>query len=145
MKALVLLLIVVLNSSFYMNDTNHNVSIEITGIRSPSGKMRVGVYISAKRFEEKKDSRILTLDKKEIKNQKLNYSFYLEPGTYGLSLLDDENDNTKMDYNFIGMPKEGFGFSNYYHSGFTYPKFENFSFIIKPNEVKHISIKIRYI
>jgi len=27
-------------------------------------------------------------------------------------LLDDENDNKKMDYNWFGLPQEGYGFSN---------------------------------
>jgi uncharacterized protein (DUF2141 family) len=28
----------------------------------------------------------------------------LEPREYGISLMDDENFNGKMDYNFIGIP-----------------------------------------
>lgn len=33
------------------------------------------------------------------------------PGRYAISVLHDENDNKKMDRNFIGIPKEGYGFS----------------------------------
>ncbi len=134
-----------LNASFIVINTKHNVKLEITGIRSHEGKIKMGVYISSQRFEEKKDSKIITIDKSQLHQQKLNYSFYLEPGTYGLSVLDDENDNSKMDFNFIGMPKEGFGFSNYYHTGFMYPKFQNFSFTIHAGEEKNVQIKIRYI
>ncbi len=36
----------------------------------------------------------------------------VKPGTYGLSVIHDENDNGKFDTNFLGMPKEGWGFSN---------------------------------
>lgn len=32
-------------------------------------------------------------------------------GRYAISVLHDENDNKKMDRNFIGIPKEGYGFS----------------------------------
>jgi uncharacterized protein (DUF2141 family) len=32
-------------------------------------------------------------------------------GRYAISVLHDENDNQKMDRNFIGIPKEGYGFS----------------------------------
>lgn len=35
----------------------------------------------------------------------------LAPGTYYLMVLHDENANGKMD-TFLGVPKEGFGFSN---------------------------------
>jgi uncharacterized protein (DUF2141 family) len=36
----------------------------------------------------------------------------VKPGTYGLSVIHDENDNGKFDTNFLGIPKEGWGFSN---------------------------------
>lgn len=36
----------------------------------------------------------------------------LAPGTYALRLLHDENDNGKLDSNFLGWPTEGYGFSN---------------------------------
>lgn len=36
----------------------------------------------------------------------------LEPGSYSVSVIHDENDNDKLDTNFLGIPKEGFGFSN---------------------------------
>ena len=34
------------------------------------------------------------------------------PGTYALALYHDENGNGKVDRNAIGIPQEGFGFSN---------------------------------
>ncbi len=145
MRFLFLIIASILTSSFNIINTKHNVKVEIVGVRGIQGKIIMGVYISSERFEQKKDSRIITIEKNGLKNQKLNCSFYLEPGTYGLSILDDENNNTKMDFNFIGMPKEGFGFSNYYHSGFTYPKFQNFAFTIKPGEEKNVQIKLRYV
>lgn len=36
----------------------------------------------------------------------------LAPGKYALRLMHDENDNGKLDSNLIGMPTEGYGFSN---------------------------------
>jgi uncharacterized protein (DUF2141 family) len=34
------------------------------------------------------------------------------PGRYAIQVFHDENDNRKIDRNFLGMPKEGMGFSN---------------------------------
>jgi uncharacterized protein (DUF2141 family) len=34
------------------------------------------------------------------------------PGHYALRLMHDENGNGKLDSNFVGMPTEGYGFSN---------------------------------
>lgn len=39
------------------------------------------------------------LNKSEIKENKID--FELSPGTYDISVLDDENDNNVMDYNFF--------------------------------------------
>ena len=41
----------------------------------------------------------------------------LSPGDYGLVVIHDENGNQKMDRNFFGIPKEGFGFANNPHVG----------------------------
>lgn len=36
----------------------------------------------------------------------------LAPGKYAIRLMHDENDNGKLDTNLVGMPTEGYGFSN---------------------------------
>jgi uncharacterized protein (DUF2141 family) len=37
---------------------------------------------------------------------------HLQPGDYGVATIHDENRNARLDRNFIGVPKEGFGFAN---------------------------------
>jgi uncharacterized protein (DUF2141 family) len=39
----------------------------------------------------------------------------LPAGDYGVVAIHDENKNHKLDRNFIGFPKEGFGFANNPH------------------------------
>ncbi|MFZ7126701.1 MAG: DUF2141 domain-containing protein [Desulfobacterales bacterium] len=36
----------------------------------------------------------------------------IPPGTYALAVIHDENMNGKMDINWLGIPREGYGFSN---------------------------------
>ena len=36
----------------------------------------------------------------------------IPPGTYSLAVIHDENMNGKLDTNWLGVPKEGYGFSN---------------------------------
>lgn len=36
----------------------------------------------------------------------------LAPGKYAIRVMHDENDNGKLDTNAVGMPTEGYGFSN---------------------------------
>ena len=33
-------------------------------------------------------------------------------GNYAVQVMHDENDNNKLDTNFLGIPSEGYGFSN---------------------------------
>jgi uncharacterized protein (DUF2141 family) len=47
----------------------------------------------------------------------------LPPGDYGVVAIHDENSNHKLDRNFVGIPKEGFGFANNPHVGLSAPAF----------------------
>jgi len=48
----------------------------------------------------------------------------LPAGDYGVAAIHDENSNHKLDRNFVGIPKEGFGFANNPHVGFSAPAFQ---------------------
>ncbi len=56
----------------------------------------------------------------------------VEPGTYALALLHDENGNGEMDSNFLGLPQEGYGFSNDAKVFLGPPSFEAASFKLGP-------------
>jgi uncharacterized protein (DUF2141 family) len=47
----------------------------------------------------------------------------IPPGIYGVAVIHDENSNHKLDRNFLGIPKEGFGFANNPHVGLSAPPF----------------------
>jgi uncharacterized protein (DUF2141 family) len=83
--------------------------------------------------------------KKDISSGEMKVKFDLPPGTYGIALVDDENSDGVMEYNRLGIPKEGFGFSDYYHTGLKKPKFNSFSFTLEKGQKKSIKIKVRYI
>lgn len=104
------------------------LKIVVSGIRSASGTIRIAFYANSKSFDDEKPLFIKTEAKTGIVNGMLHISYpELKTGVYGLAILDDENSNQKMDYGFF-LPKEGFGFSDYYHSGMSRPKFESFDF-----------------
>jgi len=86
---------------------------------------------------------IKTVSKSQASGGKLTVSYDLKPGTYGIAILDDENSNGKMDYGMV-LPKEGFGFSDYYHTGMSSPTFDKFDFTLK-NENRSVQIKVRYL
>lgn len=49
----------------------------------------------------------------------------LKAGIYAISIFHDENDNGKLDTNFIGIPTEPYGFSNNAKGMFGPPDFKD--------------------
>jgi uncharacterized protein (DUF2141 family) len=127
-----------------MNLNAQNIEVLITGIRAEKGQIAIGVFKDDETFQKEEAFLNLKFVKNVISNGEMRVQFSLEPGIYGLSLLDDVNSNGKMEYSFLGVPKEGFGFSDYYHKGFIKPKFDSFKFSIEKDQKKRITIRIRY-
>ena len=122
-----------------------NVEVTITGIRNTKGQMGIGVFRDNESFKKEQAYRELQFPKKDISKGEMKVQFTLPPGTYGIALVDDENSDGEMEYNFVGVPKEGFGFSDYYHTGMKKPKFDSFKFTLDKGQKKSIKIRVRYI
>jgi uncharacterized protein (DUF2141 family) len=147
MKNIVPLLIVIgiLVTTSFTSPTVITIPIVVKNIKNSKGRLSIGVFKDASSFEEEKPHKIILVSKKDLVNGTLKTSIEIESGVYGLSILDDENSDYKMEYNMIGMPKEGFGFSNYYHTGFTKPNFKQFLVVINPSQKAAITFNLRYI
>jgi uncharacterized protein (DUF2141 family) len=122
-----------------------DVEVIITGIRAEKGQIVIGVFKDNESFRKEESFLEKRFVKNGISNGEMRVKFSLEPGIYGLSLLDDENSDGKMEYNFARLPKEGFGFSDYYHTGLTRPKFDSFKFSIDQSRKRTITVRIRYL
>lgn len=146
MKNVVLKYLMVLGVLFTHIKTNAEpIEIIITGIRNQSGQISIHVFNNQESFKAEKSIQSFTFKKQNMINGTMKVKIDLAHGTYGLSLVDDENSNNDMDYNFVGMPKEGFGFSNYYHTGFTRPVFDQFKFNLQKGNSVKVIMKTRYI
>lgn len=121
------------------------LDVTITHIRSDKGTMLLAIFTSSEQFKTEKPYKSIILPKTNLKDGCLTLQIPIAAGVYGLSVLDDENNNQQVDYNFIGFPTEGFAFSNYKIKILRKPKFEDFSFVVKEDEVVSIAMKIRYV
>jgi uncharacterized protein (DUF2141 family) len=110
----------ILNNTFFHSNEKtkeqdkikYSIELIISNIRNKTGLIRIGFYSSDKGYPDKPEvSFSLTKDSLVSGVLRLFISDK-EPGSYAISILDDENENGKMDYRFGIMPKEGFGFSN---------------------------------
>lgn len=55
----------------------------------------------------------------------------LDEGSYAIRYFHDENSNQELDTNFLGIPKEGIGFSNDAYGRFGPKDFEEWLFEVK--------------
>ncbi len=81
--------------------------------------------------------------KSKIKNKKCVITFKnLPDGKYAVQYFHDENSDNKIAKNAIGMPKEGYGFSNDAHGKFGPKKFKKWLFTIKGDT--KIKVRTKY-
>lgn len=145
MRLTILLLISIFLLGFQSsnNSNTYSVSITVTNIRNNKGMMQFQVYKDQATFAKESPYKIYRVSKSTVKDGKMKYTITgLPADTYGLALLDDENSNKKMDYGWV-MPEEGFGFSDYYHTSWSRPVFNQFKFDLKSD--KSVTMKVRYV
>jgi len=128
---------------FAQSTETGTLEIRFTGIRTEEGSMAVGINTSAKGWPKKAQIQ-LQLPKKNMKDSVFVARIPDLPfGTLAISVLDDVNDNVKMDQT-LGIPKEGFGFSNNASIRFlSPPKYESCTFEFSES-MQQISIKLEY-
>lgn len=139
----IVLTLIMLLYSLYLNA--QVLTVEVTGLRNNKGEIRLAFFSDSESFDNDKPDFEKVLSKEKYYNSgNVTISFDDIPaGKYGIALLDDMNKDTKMNYNFIGIPREGFGFSDYYSSGFSRPDLSDFIFEFYND--KTVKIKVRYI
>ena len=120
------------------------LDVHITNIRNTKGQLCLAIFADEAGFKAERTCWEMKCDKKDFINGEFQIKIEFRPGTYGMSVLDDENYNGKMDYNLFGIPREGFGFSNYFHRGILKPAFDDFKFDIQRNETKKLFVKMKY-
>jgi uncharacterized protein (DUF2141 family) len=117
--------------------------VTISGIRSGNGQILLYVYTDEETYDNQKPVKTFTLDKKGLADGQLVVPCSLTPGVYSLTIVDDENSNGKIDKNFLGMPKEGFGFSNFFMEKMKKPVFDDFKVDLRSTNIK-VGIKVKY-
>ena len=137
------LLCVVVSTSF-LSHRKDGLTIQVTGLRNNNGHVLVSLFDREEGFPEKQE---LALRKQqlEIKNRKAIAQFdSLPAGDYAIAILHDENNDAKMNSNWLGLPKEGYGFSNNVMSTFGPPSFNKAAFHHTAGSTTTITIITKY-
>jgi uncharacterized protein (DUF2141 family) len=118
------------------------LTVKISGLRNNKGVVGVALFSDPKGFPEAGDQGLQAKDA-EIKDGSADVVFRdLAPGTYAVSVRHDENHNGKLDKNFLGIPKEGWGASTNPRPKRRAPKFEESKFeLTGPAQTIEISVQ----
>jgi uncharacterized protein (DUF2141 family) len=90
------------------------LTVTITDIRAHQGQLLVAVVNSDAGWDNQEKpvaGEKVAADKADGEGQ-IVLRFNLPAGSYAVQVMHDENDNGKLDTNFMGLPVEGYGFSN---------------------------------
>jgi uncharacterized protein (DUF2141 family) len=85
------------------------LTIRVENIEPDKGYLMVGVFNNKSNFPDNyfQGQRI------KVTSGTMIVAFNnLPTGTYAVSVYQDTNENEQLDKNFLGIPKEGYGFSN---------------------------------
>jgi len=121
------------------------LTVHVIGARNTKGKIRAALFRGAEGFPNDASKAIHT-QAADIDTQTSSAQVVftdLPPGFYAVSVFHDENMNQKLDKNFVGVPKEGYGASNNPKKKMGPPSFEETKFQLSGME-QSLEIKLMY-
>jgi uncharacterized protein (DUF2141 family) len=124
---------------------NTKIVLEVYDFENHSGDLAIAIYNSSSTFNSESlyyidtaisifaDDMLLELDS-------------IEPGTYAVSVLHDEDESGSMEMGgFLNLiPQEGFGFSNNPVIGLSEPTFNECKFVIEEGQSVFVPITLIY-
>ena len=118
--------------------------VRLNGFRSNNGKPHCTLYNDPAAFPSHDEKALKESAAPAIANRSAEVDFTgLAPGKYAMVCFHDENDNGKFDENVLGLPKEGYCFSNNVKPRFSAPDFNQCAFDYKGGD-QGISITMLY-
>lgn len=88
------------------------VLVDVPNVRNSEGAVACALFAEPEGFPRKflRFAHRIVMTKIEAREARCGFSD-IEPGTYALAVIHDENLNGELDSNFFGVPTEGYGFS----------------------------------
>jgi uncharacterized protein (DUF2141 family) len=105
------------------------IHVEILGIRNSIGAVACALFEAPEGFPTEFLRFATNIMMVKVRATKATCDFEdIAPGTYALAVIHDENRDGELATNLMGVPKEGYGFSNDAKGSLGAPSFEAASF-----------------
>ena len=111
----------------------------MNSIEKIRGEIKIGVFNKDKNFL-KESGTIKNYSIKVDKNTASITITDLPKGEYAITMYHDENSDNECNRNFMGIPKEGYGFSNNFRPKFGPPKYKDCKFMLADNKTLNIKM-----
>lgn len=131
-----------INGNTNPSDSLSYIVINLNGMKNTNGKVNVALYNSEQTFNDPSQAYRLLFFPTTGGNMIIQVDS-LPAGQYAFGIFHDENDNASIDANFVGIPQEGFAFSNNALGSFGPPTWAQaqFDLPVKSTITQSISLK----
>lgn len=138
------LLFVNLPASAFGQPSCPGIHVTILDIRNNTGAVACALFESAEGFPTEFMHSATNIMVIKVRARQARCDFEdIAPGTYALAVIHDENMNGKLDTNWIGIPTEGYGFSNDVTAALGAPSFAAARFPYDGRNL-NLTISLRY-
>jgi uncharacterized protein (DUF2141 family) len=120
------------------------IRVVVKGLRHNHGRVGCSLFSGPDGFPRHKAKEFRGLWTKKHNHVAVCDFTNVPAGTYAVTVLDDSNMNGKMDFNFIGLPTKGYGFSNDAKATLSPPSFGAASFSYSGEGSLPVPINIVY-
>lgn len=126
-------------SSDYTPENASVFTLQIEGLDKVVGEVRIAMFNSEQNYtKETVYAVVIPVDSMVIEWSVEGLPF----GEYAIAVYHDKNENGKLDANFLGIPKEDYGFSNNARGRFGPASWKDASFSVESKTaIHHIVIK----
>jgi uncharacterized protein (DUF2141 family) len=119
------------------------IQILVVGLHSDAGRIVCSLFDSAEDFPRDQKDQAITISVPIVARSGTCTFPVKKPGRYAAVVYHDENADGKFNTNWLGLPKEGYGFSNDASISWRPPNFQEAGFEFDGG-TRRITIHIRY-
>ncbi len=124
-------------------NTLSELVITLSGMQNTNGKVNLALYNSSTSFNDPNQTYRELFLVCTGSNMTISLDSII-PGDYAFAIFHDENDNQNLDQNFLGIPTEGFAFSNNAMGSFGPPNWTQSKFTILNSSIVDQNITLNF-
>ncbi|WP_296598549.1 DUF2141 domain-containing protein [Phenylobacterium sp.] len=122
--------------------TSSKLTVQVNGVRPAVGEVAITVYPDDKRRFLAKGGKLARQRLKAAAS--VRACFWTPPGFYAVAVYHDRDGDRDFDRTLVGLPAEGFGFSNDPDTKTGLPSFSSVRFRVAPGE-RVTPIQMKYL